>query len=201
MPELYRAEHVGSLLRPDGLKEARSSFDAGEMSADDLRQLEDAAIQEALNQQQRIGMAVFTDSEFRRAGFRNDMQGSVEGFIDTGMPAVVRIWQGPGAKPQAQGTRQVVGGKLRRRTRLTGSQTEYLKANAPGPVKMTVPSPNQFPAICYQEGPTDKFYPTRSDLICELTEIIKEEIRALLADGVSYIQMDEPRYSYYVGSK
>ena len=92
----------------------------------------------------------------------------------------------------------MVGGKLRRRHRLTGSQTDFLKANAPGPVKMTVPSPNQFPAICYQQGVTDQFYPTRSELLWDLVGIIKDEIQALLADGVSYIQMDEPRYSYYV---
>ena len=65
-------------------------------------------------------------------------------------------------------------------------------------MKMTVPSPNQFPAICYQDGVTDQFYPTRSDLLRELTGFIKAEIQSLLADGVSYIQMDEPRYSYYV---
>ncbi len=201
MPELYRADHVGSLLRPQALKDSRGGFDTGSLPAEELRRTEDAAIQEALAQQQRIGVAVFTDGEFRRSGFQNDMQDSVEGFVDTGVPAVVRIWQGPGGEPQAQGTRQVVGGKLRRTHRLTGSQTEYLKANAPGPIKMTVPSPNQFPAICYQEGLTEQFYPTRSDLLQDLTGIIKDEIQALLADGVSYIQMDEPRYSYYVDPK
>ncbi len=201
MADIYRADHVGSLLRPESLKEARSAFDAGRLSADNLRELEDAAILEVISQQRRIGVAVFTDGEFRRSGFQNDMQDSIEGFIDTGVPAVVRIWQGPGGEPQAQGTRQVVGGKLRQRRRLTGSQTEYLKANAPGPMKMTVPSPNQFPAICYQDGVTDQIYPTRSDLLEGLTEIIKDEIQALVADGVAYIQMDEPRYSYYVDPK
>ena len=65
-------------------------------------------------------------------------------------------------------------------------------------MKMTVPSPNQFPAICYQDDVTDQFYPTRSDLLRELTGFIKSEIQSLLADGVSSIQMDEPRYSYYL---
>ncbi len=198
MTEMYRADHVGSLLRPPALKEARSALNAGSLAAEDLRTLEDSAILDALAHQKRIGLAVFTDGEFRRSGFQNDMQDSVEGFVDTGVPAVVRIWQGPGGEPSEQGTRQVVGGKLRRRRRLTGSQTEFLKANAPGPVKMTVPSPNQFPAICYQQGLTDRFYPTRSELLWDLAGIIKDEIQALLADGVPYIQMDEPRYSYYV---
>jgi 5-methyltetrahydropteroyltriglutamate--homocysteine methyltransferase len=198
MADIYRADHVGSLLRPESLKEARNMFYAGRVSADTLRESEDAAILEALAQQERIGVAVFTDGEFRRSGFQNDMQDAVEGFIDTGTPAVVRIWKGPGGEPQAQGTQQVVGARLRLKHRLTGDQTEYLKAKAPGPVKMTVPSPNQFPAICYQDGVTDQFYPTRSDLLRELTGFIKAEIQSLLADGVPYIQLDEPRYSYYV---
>ncbi|MQG49492.1 MAG: hypothetical protein FI711_08710 [SAR202 cluster bacterium] len=90
MADIYRADHVGSLLRPESLKEARNMFYAGGMSADTLRESEDAAILEALAQQERIGVAVFTDGEFRRSGFQNDMQDAVEGFIDTGTPAVVR---------------------------------------------------------------------------------------------------------------
>ncbi len=85
--------------------------------------------------------------------------------------------------------------------RLTELQTQFLQAHAPGPVKITVPSPNQFPAISFQPGVTDQFYPTRSDLLWELVSIIKSEIAALVADGVPYIQMDEPRYSYYVDPK
>ena len=104
MADIYRADHVGSLLRPESLKEARNMFYAGRVSADTLRESEDAAILEALAQQERIGVAVFTDGEFRRLGFQNDMQDAVEGFIDTGTPAVVRIWKGPGGEPQAQGS-------------------------------------------------------------------------------------------------
>ena len=91
MADIYRADHVGSLLRPESLKEARTAFDADRLSADNLRELEDAAILEVISQQRRIGVTVFTDGEFRRSGFQKDMQDSIEGFIDTGVPAVVRI--------------------------------------------------------------------------------------------------------------
>ncbi|MCS5668656.1 MAG: hypothetical protein NZ876_14855 [Dehalococcoidia bacterium] len=201
MTGIYRADHVGSLLRPEALKKARRSVDSGSLSAEDLRRLEDQEIMKVLEQQQRIGVSAFTDGEFRRAGFQNDIQNSVEGFIDIGVPVVVRIWHGPGGDPEEQGTRQVVGERLQSKHRLTESQTEFLKANAPGPIKITVPSPNQFPAICYQDGLTDQFYPSRSDLLWELAGIIKAEIQALLVEGISYIQMDEPRYSYYVDPK
>ena len=116
-------------------------------------------------------------------------------------PAVVRTWLGPGGVPQEQGTRQVVGAKLRQTRRLTGNQTPFVMANAPGPVKVTVPSPSQFPAISYLAGITDQFYPTRSDLIRELSGIVKSEVAALADDGVAYIQLDAPRYSYYVDTK
>ena len=116
-------------------------------------------------------------------------------------PSVVRIWQGPGDEPKEQGVTLVVGGELKPWRRLTGEQTAFLKAHAAGPFKMTVPSPNQFPAISYQPGLTDRFYATRSDLLWAIVEIIKAEISAMAEEGVPYIQMDAPRYSYYVDPK
>jgi 5-methyltetrahydropteroyltriglutamate--homocysteine methyltransferase len=201
MSEAYRADHVGSLLRPAEVKEARVAFRDGRLPLEQLRHVEDRAIWAALERQRSIGVHVFTDGEFRRTGFQNDLVEAVEGFVEAVRPAVVRIWQGPGGEPQEQGTRQVVGGILRPVRRLTEHQTKFLKEHAPGPVKMTVPSPNQFPAISFQAGVTDPFYRTRADLLWALVPIIKREIAALVDDGVLYIQVDEPRYSYYVDPK
>ncbi len=201
MSEPYRADHVGSFLRPAEVKEARAAFREGRLSLEQLRHVEDRAILAALQRQRSIGVDIFTDGEVRRSGFQNDLVDTVEGFVATVHPAVIRIWQGPGGEPQEQGTRQVVGGKLRQMRRLTEHQTRFLQAHAPGPIKMTVPSPNQFPAISFQSGITDQFYPTRSDLLWALVPIIKHEIAALVEDGVPYIQVDEPRYSYYVDPK
>ena len=197
----YRADHVGSLLRPDEVKAARASFNEGSLTSEALKEVEDRAVLASLERQKSIGVDIFTDGEFRRTGFQNDMVEVVDGFVSTGSPAVVRIWHGPGGEPQEQGTRQVVGPKLRQTRRLTGNQTPFVMANAPGPVKMTVPSPSQFPAISFQAGITDQFYPTRSDLLTDLAGIIKAEVAALAADGVAYIQLDAPRYSYYVDAK
>ena len=201
MPGTYRADHVGSFLRPDEVKAARASFNDGNLTPERLKKVEDRAVLAALERQKSIGVDIFTDGEFRRTGFQNDMVEVVDGFVSTGSPAVVRIWQGPGGKPQEQGTRQVVGAKLRQTRRLTGNQTPFVMANAPGPVKVTVPSPSQFPAISFQAGITDQFYPTRTDLLAELASIIRSEVAALAADGVAYIQLDAPRYSYYVDAK
>jgi 5-methyltetrahydropteroyltriglutamate--homocysteine methyltransferase len=201
MLEAYRADHVGSFLRPAAVKEARAAFREGRLPLEQLRHLEDSAILAALGRQRSIGVSIFSDGEFRRTGFQNDLVEAVEGFVEAVRPAVVRIWQGPGGEPQEQGTRQVVGGKLRPMRRLTEHQTQFLQAHASGPVKMTVPSPNQFPAISFQPGVTEPFYPSRTDLLWALVPIIKREIAALIDDGVPYIQVDEPRYSYYVDPK
>ena len=198
MPATFRADHVGSLLRPPQVHEVKAAFREGRLGLDELRAVEDQAILQALEHQRAAGMGAFTDGEFRRAGFQNDLIESVEGFVDTDTPAVVRVWQGPGGVPAEQGTRQVVGGKLRKTRSLTGHQRVFLQAHAPGPVKMTLPSPSQFPAISFQPGLTDQFYPTRTDLLWDIAEIIKSEVAELLQAGVDYIQIDAPRYSYYV---
>ncbi|MCH7624812.1 MAG: cobalamin-independent methionine synthase II family protein [Chloroflexi bacterium] len=194
----HRADHIGSLLRPARVKEARASLKAGGISREELVEAENEAILNAIGRQKQVGLDILSDGEFRRSSFQNDLSESVEGFVKPKGPSVVRIWQGPGGPPLEQGTQLVVGGKLKPHRRLTAEQTAFMNAHADGPFKMTVPSPNQFPTISYQPGVTDKFYATRSDLLWDIVDIIKAEIKALVEDGVSYIQMDAPRYSYYV---
>ena len=198
MPNLYRADHVGSLFRPPEVKDARSAYQEGRLGLTEFTAVENQVILGALQRQRDAGLEVFTDGEFRRTGFQNDLIESVEGFVDTDTPAVVRIWQGPGDQPTEQGTRQVVGARLRPMKGLTENQLAFLQEHAPGPVKMTLPSPNQFPALAFQPGVTDQFYSTRSELLWEIAGIIRSEVSALVELGVNYIQMDAPWYSYYV---
>lgn len=201
MAGAYKADHVGSLLRPAAVKEARLALQTGSITREQLTEAEDTAILNALEQQKRTGVDIYTDGEFRRSSFQNDLAESMNGYVESDQPSVVRIWQGPGEGPKEQGTNLIVGGKLSQRRRLTEQQSAFLKANAPGPYKMTVPSPNQFPTISFQEGLTNQFYATRSDLLWDIVNVIKSEIAAIGKDGASYIQIDAPRYSYYVDPK
>ena len=202
MAEAFRADQIGSFLRPAQVKEARRAFSAGNIDRDQLTEIEDKAILNALERQKQTGIDIFSDGEFRRASFQNDVADSVEGYTESDRPAVVRIWQGPGSdQPEQQNTTQVVTGKLRQVRRLTEAQTSFLKTHSPGPFKMTLPTPNQFPAISYKEGVTDKFYATRSELLWDIVKVIKSEIAALVGEQVAYIQIDAPRYSYYVDPK
>ena len=88
---------------------------------------------------------------------------------------MVRVWHGPGGEPAEQGTRQVVAGKLRKVRSLTGHQRTFPQTHAPGPVKITLPSPSQFPAISFYLGLSDLFYPARSELPWDIAGIIKSE--------------------------
>ena len=88
MPEVYRADHVGSLLRPADIHRARAAFREGTLEQHQLRVIEDAAILHALERQQAAGVDIYTDGEFRRTGFQNDLIEAVEGYVETDDPVV-----------------------------------------------------------------------------------------------------------------
>lgn len=194
MATRYRAENVGSLLRPKELLDAQQAVRTGELRIEQLSRIEDRAILDALELQKSVGLDVFTDGEFRRGSFLSGMADAVEGFV----PDKIEMeWQGPGGGPEPSAA-QVVGARLRQARRLTSHETAFLKEHAPGPFKITIPSATNFPDVSYQPGLSDRFYPTRSDLLAELVAIVRAEVLAAIEEGVPYVQLDAPRYAYYV---
>lgn len=191
----YRADQVGSFLRPAELLDARS---AG-ADPDRLRAIEDRHILRVLARQQELGFRIFTDGELRRRNFMSDFVDAVEGF-DLG-DAVARSWAGGGAGVAVSSVTGIVTGRLRQIHRMTEHELSFLKAHSPGPIKMTLPSANQFPAIAFRRGITDRIYPNHSALLWDIVPIMSAEIRALASEGVPYIQIDAPRYSYYIDPK
>ncbi len=191
----YRADQVGSLLRPAELLAARATADPQR-----LRALEDQHITRVLARQQALGFDIFTDGELRRRNFMSDFTDAVEGF-DLG-DAVARSWEaGSTATAPVSSVTGIVTSRLRRARRLTGHELPFLREHSPGAIKMTLPSATQFPAIAYKRGVTDMVYPTHSDLLRDIVAIMKEEVAALAAEGVAYLQIDAPRYSYYIDPK
>ena len=195
----YRADQVGSLLRPKELLEAIRSG----VAADKLRELEDQQILRVLGRQKDLGFKIFSDGEFRRRGFMSDFHESVSG-LDM-QAAIDRSWQNAGAGAPTTPTSRPVAGvvvdKIRQTKRMTAHEVDFLKRHSPGDIKITLPSANQFPAISYRKGISDKIYPTHSALLWDIVPIIKSEIQALLKDDVKYIQIDAPRYSYFIDPK
>jgi len=190
------ADHIGSLLRPPDLLQARQS----PANAEKLRALEDRHILRVLAKQKEIGFQIFTDGELRRRNFMSDFTDAVEGFDFS--DAVARTWNAgdKGAAPVSN-VNGIVTKKLRQVRPLTGHELPFTKAHSPGDIKMTLPSATQFPAISFKRGVTDSVYKNHSELLWAVVGIMKSDLAKLSNDGVKYIQIDAPRYSYYMDPK
>jgi 5-methyltetrahydropteroyltriglutamate--homocysteine methyltransferase len=195
MGKAYRADHIGSLLRPAELLEARRTA-----SREELQKLEDREILRVLAKQKELGFEAVTDGELRRRNFMSDFTDAVDGFDLA--DAVGRSWQAgqSGAAPVSSVT-GIVARKLKPERPLTGHELPFLKANTKQKIKMTLPSATQFPAISFKRGVTDKVYKDHSALLWDIVEIMKSDLQKLSAQGVDYIQIDAPRYSYYMDPK
>jgi len=196
MPFKYRADHVGSFLRPQEVLEARSRG----VPADELKALEDRHILRFLDKQRELGFKIFTDGEIRRRTFMSDFNESTAGWDEE--QSIQRTWAG-GTASQATTMRVsgIIREKIRQTKRLTKHEVDFMKAHSPGDIKITLPSANQFPAIAWKRGISDAVYPTYSDFLWDCVPIIRSEIQALSQEGVRYIQIDAPRYSYYIDPK
>jgi 5-methyltetrahydropteroyltriglutamate--homocysteine methyltransferase len=195
----YRADHVGSFLRPPGLIEARRTSSSDPQDQKRLRAIEDDHILRVLAKQKELGFEIFTDGELRRRNFMSDFTDAVEGF-DFG-DAVARTWKAGREDAPVSRVAGIVSAKLRGVRPLTGHELPFLKEHAPGAIKMTLPSATQFPAISFKRGTTDKVYQDHSALLWDIVGIMKKELARISAEGVSYIQIDAPRYSYLIDEK
>jgi 5-methyltetrahydropteroyltriglutamate--homocysteine methyltransferase len=194
----YRADQVGSLLRPPALLDARAAYGEGRLDLAGLRAVEDRAILDALARQRQAGIDVFTDGEYRRHVFYGDMVEAVEGFVVS--EDVPLEWRGP-AGEAGRNPGLAVGGKLAQKRRLTAHEVPFLQAHAPGPFKITLPSAQQFLRAGFRPGLTDAHYATREALGEALADIIHREVEALVAEGVPYIQIDAPWYMSFVDQR
>jgi len=194
MPARFRAEQVGSLLRPAELLQARAAHGESKISLEELRAKEDHAIRQALEKQRRVGIDILSDGEMRRGSWATGMAEAVEGFV---AQRVELEWKGPGGGREGS-TLLAAGAKLKKTCKLTAHELPFLKKHAPGAFKLTVPAPSNFVLASYKAGVTDRFYPTHGDFLCDLADIIRDEIQWLVSEGVTYIQLDAPYYSHYL---
>ena len=184
-----RAEHIGSLLRPPELLEARGTLTGAELHA-----LEDIAVRDAIWKQRDIGLDVLSDGEMRRGSWLTDMADAVDGFV---RQRVMLDWKGPGGGHEASSA-NAVGAKLRKARKLLGHELPALQAMADGEYKVTLPAPSNFMVSSYKYGLTEEFYPTHAELLADLVGIMKDEVDWLVAQGAKYIQFDAPFYSHYL---
>jgi 5-methyltetrahydropteroyltriglutamate--homocysteine methyltransferase len=208
MPIKYRADQVGSFLRPPEIKDAHTAHAEGKLSLEELRKVEDNAILGLLEMQKQSGIDVYSDGEWRRGGWSGGFAEAMEqGFVE-GTPAVVLTGQsnprdtaGIGRQqgvPGQGGGRRVLGAPLVQKRRITEHESKFLKEHAPGPFKITMPAASYVVSRAYNPEISDKVFGSRAGLLKAVAEVIREEVEALVAEGVPYIQLDNPHYTDFV---
>jgi 5-methyltetrahydropteroyltriglutamate--homocysteine methyltransferase len=194
LPTLYRAEVIGSLLRPTYLKEARQQWEGGRLSTRDFKRIEDRAVDEAIALQQQAGVDVVTDGEMRRTHFIAPLTDVISGVKP--IPAFKRVWKRPHEpnEPALQTEIQVqyaVVDRIRRLRTLTNEEFTYARSHAHKPLKVTLPSPLMMTLRWSPQYSRDA-YPDPFELFADAAEIVRQEAQELAALGCEYIQIDAP---------
>ncbi len=206
-----RNDVVGSLLRPPELKQARHRYDEGNLSLEELRQVEDREIRKAVRLQQETGLAVVTDGEFRRLNFQDSFGESVAGY-DAGKGNLKFYEQRvEGSKPlqrweipdsgEARGTavsqRRPVVEQLRLVRNTPLEEYRFVSEAAERPAKVTLIGPDRI-AQRFDWQNSKAIYPNMDAFMADVVEIQREMIRALVDVGCRYVQVDAPGYTAYV---
>lgn len=191
-----RADQVGSLLRPPALLQARIDFSVERLDLVGLRAEEDRAVLDALGHQRDCGVDVYSDGEYRRASFQAGFADAVDGFTPADVPSLP--WKGGERSEPPTWRGYVVTGRLRARARVAGVEATFLREHAPGPYKITLPSPTMYALGAFRPGVTDHVYAAPEDLVAAAAAILADEARLLAEEGVPYIQVDSPAYTQWV---
>jgi 5-methyltetrahydropteroyltriglutamate--homocysteine methyltransferase len=188
---VYRSDVIGSLLRPEHLKEARKKRASGELSDADFKKVEDRAVNEAIDIQLKAGLDVITDGEMRRYAFFGHLIDAVEGYDKFGG------WAIPFHDDEGKEIvfkRPVVVSKLKRVRPMCEEEYVYLRAKTEHPAKVTLVSAQQAAAYYNAETSRDA-YANIEAYLADLVDILKTEVDELVRLGCTYIQIDAPQYA------
>ncbi len=187
----FRADHVGSLLRPQELKEARARHDRGEIGADDLSAVEDRAIQAVISKQEAIGLRGVTDGEFRREFWHLDFLAGLEG-VESYLGQHGIRFKGGDTKPRGLRVTGPIG--FSRHPMIDHFQ--FLRDHARATPKMTIPSPS----VLHFRGPRsaipESIYPGMDEFYRDLGAAYRKAVRAFADAGCRYLQLDEVNLAY-----
>ena len=182
----FRADHVGSLLRPAALKEARRRSAEGALDAAGLKAAEDREIERIVSKQRELGLRGITDGELRRSWWHLDflwgLDGIAEHQADFGTGFV-------GATPRTAGVR--VDGKIGFAGHAMLDHYRFLHEHALGVAKLTIPAPSALLGRPVLPPIDARVYPARAELYADLGEAYRAAVRAFAAAGCRYLQLDE----------
>jgi 5-methyltetrahydropteroyltriglutamate--homocysteine methyltransferase len=187
----FRADQVGSLLRPAALKDARARRERGEITADALAAVEDAEIERVIRRQEAIGLQAVTDGEFRRSWWHFDFLRGLEGVegYTTGQGI-----QFQGVQTRAEGVRVV--GRLGFSDHPMLGHFGFLKRHARAIPKMTIPSPSVLHFRGGRAGISREAYPDLDRFFDDLARTYRQAVRAFADAGCRYLQLDDTVWGY-----
>jgi 5-methyltetrahydropteroyltriglutamate--homocysteine methyltransferase len=192
----FRADHVGSLLRPQNLLDARDDFAAGRMSREDLRAIEDEAIADVVRLQAEAGLATATDGEFRRAAWHMDFIYRLGGISKAPGKLAVQF-RNPSGTIEWTPAAIRIDGKIRLTEPIFADDFGYLRSIAgPATAKLTIPSPSM---VHYRGGPASidpDVYPDIEEFWADLSAAYAQEVRHLAEAGCTYLQFDDTSLAY-----
>ncbi len=192
----FRADHVGSLLRPPELLQAREDLAAGRIDADTLRSLEDDAIREVVRRQEEVGLQSVTDGEFRRASWHMDFIYQLDGISKEAGNLAVTFHNEQGDIEFTPAALHV-DGKLGVSRTIFGDDFRFLRDTVTtGVPKLTIPSPSM---VHYRGGKAaidPSVYPELDEFWSDLTAAYREEVRRLGELGCTYLQLDDTSLAY-----
>ncbi len=205
-----RTDVVGSLQRPPGLKEARTAFDEGKITAADLRAREDAAVKDAVRLQEGVGLEILTDGEMRRLNFQDSFGEAVEGY--DAARSTLKVYErrvegsAPGQRweiPQMQqaGTavshRRPARAKLRLARNVPLEEYEFVASVAKTPAKVSLIGPDRI-AQRFDYENSRGVYDGLDDFVDDVVRIEREIVESLVKAGCRYIHIDAPGFTAYV---
>jgi 5-methyltetrahydropteroyltriglutamate--homocysteine methyltransferase len=192
-PRHARADHVGSLLRPRALLDARGD---GSLPPAEFKRIEDAAVREVVALQHDAGLPVVTDGELRRESFQSGLTDAVDGFA--GVTIDAWLWgdwhsEEVGDRRTERPPDLAVVEPLRRRRFLAAEELTFLRAVTDRIPKITLPSPSLFANLWHPER-SRHAYPTLDGFLADVVGILQDEVRELARLGATYLQLDAPQY-------
>jgi methionine synthase II (cobalamin-independent) len=192
----FRADHVGSLLRPPQLLQAREDFASGSIEADQLRGIEDDAIRAIVRKQEELGLHSATDGEFRRASWHMDFIYQLDGITKEAGHIAVKFHNEQGDIEFTPAALHV-DGRLGVSKTIFGEAFQFLQQTVTSTVpKLTIPSPSM---VHYRGGKAavdPRVYPTLDEFWADLVAAYREEVRRLGELGCTYLQFDDTSLAY-----
>src|SRR5690348_9331217 len=193
----FRADHVGSLLRSSALKEARAKREKNEITAEQLKAVEDREIETIIKKQEAVGLKAITDGEYRRAFWNYDFLGNLSG-AETYLGERKIKFQGKNPRPMMVRVIGKLGGYT---PHPMIEHLKFVQSHTKQTAKMTIPSPSSMHFRYGRDAVPASIYPDMAEFYNDLGQTYRKAVRAFADAGCRYIRLDEVNFTYLCDPK